>query len=127
MDRLYQAAPSTESLLLAAANRGGNLGSITSRLLRLLDTYGASALERAVAEAVKSDAPHLAAVRQLLEQHRQAAGKPPPLPTPLPDDPRIRNLHVKPHDLGTYDALRQEDTDEDEDTDDEDPNKNTND
>ncbi len=126
MDRLYQAAPSTEALLLAAANRGGNLGSITSRLLRLLDTYGASALERAVDEAVKSDAPHLAAVRQLLEQHRQAEGKPPPLPTPLPDDPRIRNLHVKPHDLGTYDALRQENTDEDEDAD-EDPNKNTND
>jgi transposase len=117
MDRLYQAAPSTEALLLAAAQRGGNLGSITSRLLRLLEAYGASALERAVAEAVNSDAPHLAAVRQLLEQHRLAEGKPPPLPAPLPDDPRIRNLHVKPHDLDTYDALRQEHTDDDTDKD----------
>jgi len=113
MDRLHHAAPSTETLLLTAAERGGNLGSITSRLLRLLDSYGAAALERAVAQAVKSNAPHLAAVRQLLEQHRQAEGKPPPLRTPLSDNPRIRDLQVKPHALGTYDALRQENDDED--------------
>ena len=106
MDRLYQAAPSTEPLLVAAAQRGGNLGSITSRLLSLMDTYGKSALERAVAEAVKSDTPHLAAVRQLLEQHRMAEGRPAPLPAPVHSDPRVRNLCVLPHDLETYDALR---------------------
>ena len=29
-------------------------------------------------------------------------------PVPLPDDPRVRNLIVKPHDLKTYDELKEE-------------------
>lgn len=108
MDRLHQAAPSTEALFLAAAERGTNLGSLTGRLLRLLDAYGPQALERAVAAALVAGSPHLAAVRQLLEQQQKAEGKAPPLAPALPDDPRIRDLHVQPHSLDTYDALHHE-------------------
>ena len=44
-DRLAQIAPNSRDLLMAAAERGENLGSLTAALLRLLDTYGASELQ----------------------------------------------------------------------------------
>ena len=114
MDRLHHAAPSTEAFFMEAAHRGTNLGSLTNGLLKLLSTYGATELEHAVAEALAGASPHLAAVRQLLEQHQQAQGKPPPLPISLPDDPRVRGLNVRPHSLNSYDALTKEHDDDQE-------------
>ena len=105
MDRLHHAVPSTRLMLMAIAERGGNLGSTTNRLLGLLEANGADALERAVQEAVAGDAPHLAAVHQILERHRHERGQTPPVAVRLPDDPRVRNIVVKPHSLGAYDAL----------------------
>lgn len=43
--RLHHAAPTSERLLVAAAERGDNLGAVTAGLLRLLDQYGATELE----------------------------------------------------------------------------------
>ena len=105
MDRLRHAVPSSPTLLEGAAKRGHNLGSATAGLLRLLDTWGAEALEAAVREALAADAMHVAAVRQVLEQRAQAEGTPPPVPVALPDDPKVRELHVRPHDLADYDDL----------------------
>ena len=101
LDRLHHCAPSSTRLLEAAAKRGHNLGSAVAGLLRLVDTWGAVAVEQAVAEAVAADAMHVAAVRQLLEQRAEAAGQPPPLPIPLPD--KVRDLQVTPHALASYD------------------------
>jgi hypothetical protein len=44
-DRLAQATPASQILLVRAAERGDNLGSITAALLRLLERYGASQLD----------------------------------------------------------------------------------
>ena len=112
MDRLYHAVPATQELLAGAALRGHNLGSAVAGLLRLLDTWGADALRFGVDEALAADALHVAAVRQVLERRQQEAGEPPPLPVELPDDPRVRGLHVEPHSLSTYDELH-EDGDDD--------------
>jgi hypothetical protein len=38
-------------------------------------------------------------------QERQAK---PPIPILLPEDPKLRDLVVKPHDLQTYDQLEEE-------------------
>jgi len=105
MDRLHRAAPSSRDLLLRGAERGHNLGSVTAGLLRLLDRFGAAELEHAIAEALHQEAPHLAAVRQILDRRRKARDQPPPVEVPLPDDPRIRDLVVKPHALESYDQL----------------------
>jgi len=112
MDRLHHAVPASATLLEGAARRGHNLGSGVAGLLRLVDTWGADAVQQAVVEAVRADALHVAAVRQVLEQRQQAEGAPPPLPVPLPDDSRARDLHVQPHDLASYDDLDAEDPDE---------------
>ena len=78
--------------------------------------HGPGALERAIAAALDADAPHLAGVRHLIDQHRQQSDKPPPLPLALPDDPRLRNLHVRPHDLADYDRLHDDSATADEDS-----------
>lgn len=109
MDRLRAVVPSSPELLEGAAKRGHNLGSATAALLRLLDTWGPEALESAVRAAIEADALHVAAVGQVLDQRAQAEGTPPPLAVALPDDPKVRDLHVVPHDLADYDDLGDDD------------------
>lgn len=105
MDRLARAAPGARTLLAQLAERGKNLGNAVVRLLALLDAHGAEALEEAVAEVLAGQAPHVHAVRQVLERERRRANLPPARPLPLPDDPRIRDLVVRPHPLGSYDSV----------------------
>jgi hypothetical protein len=117
LDYLHRAVPSVAELTQRVAERGGNIGSLTAHLHRLLDRHDAAALERAVAGALAQGLPHLGAIRQLLDMYRQERGLPPPISTCLPDDSRVRDLHVKPHDLDDYDQLTEEHDDEPESTD----------
>ena len=105
-DRLAQAAPSRRDLLIQAATRGDNLGSITAALLRLLERYGAAELEVAIGEALARAVPHPNAVRLALEQRRELRDQPPPLAVALPPDQRVRDLVVQPQRLGDYDQLQ---------------------
>lgn len=105
IDRLAHAVPESRALLLALAERGERLGAATRQLERLLDHYGALALQRAIQQALAAGAPHVNSVRHLLEQERRRAGELPRIPVELPDDPRVRSLRVTPHDLSTYDTL----------------------
>ena len=105
MDRLNAGAPASRELLTRLAQRGANLGNATVRLLKLLDEFGATRLEQAVREALQNDIPHPNAVRQILERQRRAEGRPPAIPVDLPDDPRVRDLTVRPHSLERYDTL----------------------
>jgi hypothetical protein len=105
MDRLHHAAPRTRDFLVAMAERGANLGATTNGLLKLLDAYGADELDLAIGEVLERDALHLAAIRQVLDQRRHHRHLPPPVPVHLPDDPRVRDIVVKPHALSSYDNL----------------------
>jgi transposase len=111
MDRLHHATPSSQPFFVELANRGGNLGATTSGLLRLLDRYGARALEQALATAVARGVHSLGSVRQILDQQAHAEGKLPPVAVAL-DNPRVRDLVVKPHALETYDLFKEEGSDE---------------
>jgi transposase len=113
-DRLRQAAPASEELLIRLAARGENLGSCVRRLLGLLDTYGADELASAIDECLKKDVPHPHAVRHVLEKRRQDQGQDPILPLVLPDDARVRDLVVPPPSLQPYDNLKEKnDVDDD--------------
>jgi transposase len=105
MDRLARSCPASRPFLVAVAERGGNLGAHTNGLLKALDAYGADELEIALGEVLENDAVHLHAVRQVLDRRRHAAGRPPPVPVALPDDPRVRGLVVTPHRLDAYDRV----------------------
>jgi phosphoglycolate phosphatase-like HAD superfamily hydrolase len=114
LDRLQHAVPNSGRLMVRLAERGINLGSATSALLRMLDRYGAQSLEHAITEALTHKSPHPSSVRHILERNAQARGAAPPVPVPLPDDPRVRDLTVRPHDLKNYDALKEVENDEQE-------------
>lgn len=77
-------------------------------MLYLLDAHGAAALEEALSEAVQRGTTHLAAVRQILDRRRHERGQLPPILVQLPDDPRVRNVVVRPHALETYDQLQED-------------------
>ena len=110
-DRLRVAVPETDGLFEVLALRGDNLGATTSRLLSLLDDYGAQELRAAVVEALAREAFGAGSVAHILEQRRRARGLAPPVRVELPDDPRVRELRVRPHRLEEYDALGRHDDD----------------
>jgi hypothetical protein len=102
-DALAQVAPASTELLVLAAARGHNLGSITAALLRLLDQYGAPALQAAMLEAIGRDVPHPNAVRLALERARERSGEPPPLALALPEHVARRDAPMRTHSLASDD------------------------
>ena len=102
-DHLAQAAPASAELLKRAGARGENLGSITATLMRLLERWGAAALQAAITEALARDVAHPNAVRLALERARAASGEPPPVALVLPEHVAKRDAPVRTHDLRSYD------------------------
>lgn len=114
-DALAQVAPASTQLLQMAAQRGHNLGSITAALLRLLDQYGAPALQAGILDAIARDVPHPNAVRFALERSRERSGRPPPLALALPEHVARRDAPMRTHSLDSYDRRYDppKDTDDD--------------
>jgi hypothetical protein len=106
-DRLAQAAPASQTLLMRAAERGANLGSVTAALARLLERYGAAAVQDAILDALVRNVPHPNAVRLALERQREQRGAAPPVALVLPTHVRDRDAPVRPHALDTYDQLQE--------------------
>ena len=104
-DRLRATCSYADALLDALARRGEPLAPHTSALLRLLDQYGATALNGALQEALARGAVSAPSVAHLLEQRARARRQPPPLTVVLPPDPRVRDLRVTPHPLAADDTL----------------------
>ena len=102
-DALARVAPASTELLQMAATRGYSLGSITAELLRLLDQYGAPALQLAMLEAITRDVPHPNAVRLALERAREHAGRPPVLALTLPEHVARRDAPMRMQSLASYD------------------------
>ena len=104
-DRLRSACRSADAFVEALALRGENLGGHVSRLLALLDRYGAAELDLALKDALGRGAVSAVSVAHVLDQRARARKAPPALDVILPDDPRVRDLRITPHALDTYDAL----------------------
>ncbi|HXQ17744.1 MAG TPA: IS21 family transposase [Caulobacteraceae bacterium] len=106
-DRLAHAVPASQTLLARAAERGANLGAITSALIRLLDRNSAADLQAAILEALERDVPHPNAVRLALEHRREQRGQAPQVDLALPEHVQRRDAPVRPHALETYDQLKE--------------------
>jgi transposase len=104
-DRLRSACRHADPFIEALALRGENLGGHVSRLLTLLDRYGAHELDLALKDALERGAIGAASVAHVLDQRARARKVLPALDVVLPDDPRVRDLRLTPHSLDTYDAL----------------------
>lgn len=104
-DRLAHAAPAALQLLQRAGERGHNLGTVTAALLRLLDRYGAAALEVAIVQALAQGVPHPNAVRLALERAREDQGRPPPTALCLSEKAARHDAPVRSHALASYDQI----------------------
>ena len=76
-------------------------------MTRLLERYGAAAVQDAILEALVRDVPHPNAVRLALERQREQLGTAPPVAIVLPAHLRDRDAPVRPHAVETYDQLKE--------------------
>ena len=113
-ERLRHHCPAVEPLLQAIADRNQPIRPQTARLNRLLDRYGAERLEQAIQEVLERQTPSAASVAHVLDRMTQDRGEAPPLQPIQHFDPRVRDLRVKPHDLGSYDHLARHDPEVDD-------------
>lgn len=104
-DLLRTICPGADAFIDALALRGEPLSGHTSRLLKLLDRYGAAELDAAIDEAVSRGAISAVSVAHILDRRARSRHELPPVDVVLPDDPRVRDLRVTPHSLSTYDDL----------------------
>lgn len=100
-DRLRAHIPRIDELLQRWADEGHNLGSLVARTLKLLDFYGASVLEPAVAELLDRGSADLGTLTALCDRRRTPASTATRAPLQLAD--HIPDRDVVPHDLGGYD------------------------
>lgn len=114
-DRLRSVCPSADAFLGAIAHRGDPVGHHTARLLKLLDGYGASDLDVALADALERGAVSAESVAHICDQRARARKRPPPVML-MHGDPRVTELRVTPHKLAAYDALSTRNTDKEEPT-----------
>jgi transposase len=111
-DHLVKVVPASRDLLAQAVERGEPLGRTVRTLTELLETYGVTELDAAIADALARGVPHPNAVRRAAERRRQAKAEPPPLPVPLPEHVKRRDAPVRPHNLDDYDTLMEHDHDD---------------
>ena len=79
--------------------------------MKLLEQYGATALRRAIVEALERNTPRASSVAFLLRRQPRAT----PLSLDLSHHPQAQALDIRPQDLETYDELaRTQDDDPDE-------------
>lgn len=105
-DSLIQAVPTIAEFMKRAADKGHYLAAMARVLSDMLDQYGASALQDAVAEALARDVPHHNAVRHALERAAQERHDAPRVVPQLSERAQRMDVSVQPHRLDAYDALR---------------------
>jgi transposase len=105
IDRLHQGAACSRAFFALAAQHGVNLGALTRGLLEILDTHGATDLQRAMQAALAEGSAHLKAVHHFIDAHRAQRGESPLVRVRLPNNPRVRELTVRAHDLREYEKL----------------------
>lgn len=108
--RLEQIVPESKTLLDRAFAEGESAGRQTAQLLALLDEFGATALRRAILEALDRNTPRASSVAFLLRRHI----RPPRLAVDLSRHPQAQAVDVRPHSLETYDELARKQDDDDQ-------------
>ena len=106
--RLRSVVPESETLLDEAFRRGESIGRSTTKLMELLDDYGAEALRSAICLALERETPRVSSVAWLLQQRRRSE-RLRTRPVDLDRRPDLADLHVQPHHSGIYDELSEHD------------------
>ena len=106
-DVLRTALRQAPAFLEALVTRTSSLAHDVTRLLQLLERYGARELDLALEEAFARGAISVASVAQLLDEKARRRKQPPPLDVVVPES--VRHVRVTPHALSDYDSLSKKD------------------
>jgi len=102
-DRLLAVTPAIAKLYERWVSHNRNLGSMTSRVLRLLDLYGDEVFRAAIDDMVAAGTHDPGALELLCERIRTKSGnKPAPLDVRFAE--HVRDRDVVQHDLEAYDG-----------------------
>jgi transposase len=99
-DRLCAELERAKELLQHWTDEGRNMGSMTSRLLKMLDVYGKSTLNEAIFELLDRGGHDLGSLTVLCEKRRVKK----PVALPLTFAAHVQDRDVIPHDIGGYDV-----------------------
>jgi transposase len=113
-DLLRSTLKNADAFIEALTLRGEPVAIHLSQLRKLVDRYTAVKVDAALAEVIARGAIGAISVAHVLDQHARKKNAPPPIDVVLPNDPRVRDLRLKPHDLTAYDTLSKLDTKEDD-------------
>ena len=105
LTRLSRMVGTSTAFLEESVLRGHRTETVALHLNRLLDDYGPMELNAAIGESVSRGTPTIPSVTHILERNRRKARILPQVGVVLPDNPKIKDLRVTPHNLETYDAL----------------------
>lgn len=106
-DILRTALKHAPAFLEALVTRTSSLGHDVTRLIQLLERYGARELDLALEEAMTRGAISVASVAHLLDGKARRRKQPPPLDVVVPES--VRHVRVTPHALSDYDSLSKKD------------------
>lgn len=104
-DNIILLIPQAQRLYEMMLEQGLGLGVQTTRLKKLINTYGIEEVRCAIDVAVERKNPRSNYIAQILSQWATTRKELPILPVVLPDRPAVQDLDVIHHDLSTYDAL----------------------
>jgi len=107
--RLQHQVPASQEFLAAAFRRGESPARLTTRLLVLLDDYGAAALQAALGEALERQTPSLASVIFILARNQRTRRRPVAPAVDLSRRPDLADLSVETQNLEDYDELATDD------------------
>ena len=107
-ERLLAEVPQAAPLFDALAKRNEPLGSHTTALLKLLETYGEDVLARAIIEAIERNTPRADSVAYIIERNIDPRD-PVPRPLALINRSEVDDLRIKNHRLEDYDDLVNDD------------------
>lgn len=108
--RLELLVPESKTLLDLAFAQGESAGTQTTQLLKLLQEFGATALRRAVVEALERNTPRASSIAFLLRRRPRRAQA----SLDLSRHPEAQSVDIKPHDLEIYDELTRHQDDDPE-------------
>ena len=103
--QFLQDVPEAEIVLQANNNNTDSLRQIINRLKCLQETYGAKKFLEALKKANGDQTNSIESIEVILRQQESKENQPPSLTMALPDNPKVRDLTIKPHDLSNYDNL----------------------
>jgi transposase len=106
-DRLLGLCPEARVYLHEVARRKIHLSHEVDKLLRLVDSYGATDVGTAIGKAIAQKTFGARYVRALCDQARFARGLPEPPEPVVTGNPAADDIIVEPHAMETYDALFQ--------------------